>query len=51
MGGGRGDLQKCLCKSSLPSLMSFAHHPSHLLLSLPLDQHRAAPIEVSIVCT
>jgi hypothetical protein len=30
MGGGRGDLQKCICKSSLPPLVSFAHHPSHL---------------------
>jgi hypothetical protein len=38
MGGGRGDLQKCICKSSLPPLMS-----------LPLDQHRVTQIEVSII--
>jgi hypothetical protein len=58
MRGGRGDLQKCVCKSSskvrlqiiLSPLMSFAHHPSHLI-SLPLDQHRVAPIEVSAVYT
>jgi hypothetical protein len=31
MRGGRGDLQKCICQSSLPPLMSFAHLPSHLL--------------------
>jgi hypothetical protein len=47
MRGGRDDLQKCVCKSSskvrlqiiLSPLMSFAHHPSHLI-SLLLDHHR-----------
>jgi hypothetical protein len=38
--GGRDDLQKHLCKSPLPPPMS-----------PPLDQHRVAPIDVSIVCT
>jgi hypothetical protein len=40
MRGGREDLQRHFCKSPLPPPMS-----------PPLDQHRVAPIEVSIVCT
>jgi hypothetical protein len=38
--GGRDDLQMHFCKSPLPPPMN-----------LPLDQHRLAQIEVSIVCT
>jgi hypothetical protein len=40
MGGGRGDLQRCFCKSLLPPP-----------LNAQLDQHHAAQIEVSIVFT
>jgi hypothetical protein len=40
MRGGRHDLQRHFCKSSLPPPMS-----------PPLDQHRVTQIKVSIVCT
>jgi hypothetical protein len=48
MGGGRGDLQKYICKSSLPPLCTSPLPPS---ISLFLDQHRVAQIEVFIICT